>query len=337
MTVEAYATMSSGAPLEPFEYEEAPLGPDDIEIAITHCGVCHSDVHLIDNDWRISQYPLVPGHEVIGTVAEVGSAVTHLAVGARVGVGWQRDACGTCDECVSGEENLCADNQATCVGHHGGFANKIRIDGRFAFTIPEGLLSENAAPLLCGGATVYTPLARFIRPEQKVGIIGIGGLGHLAIQFAAAIGCEVTAFSSTSAKEEEARALGAHHFVASDKRRALRKLAKTQDFVLSTVHADLDWSGYVRALRPNGTLCFVGVPSAPLEIGIHDLLGAQRRVCGSVIGGRPAIRDMLAFAARHDIKATTELVPIADVNPALDRLRANQVRYRLVLEHAVSG
>lgn len=332
MTVKAYAAAQQGAALEPFSYKEAKLGQGDAEIAISHCGVCHSDVHLIDNDWGISHYPLVPGHEVVGTVTKIGAAVKNVAVGDRVGVGWQRYACGHCDLCLQGEENLCRDNQATCVGHHGGFADKIRLDARFAFAIPEALASENAAPLLCGGATVYSPLARLgVRSTMRVGVIGIGGLGHLAIQFAAAMGCEVTAFSSTSAKEDEARALGAHQFHASDKRRGVRKLACTQDLIISTVHHDLDWGGYVQALRPNGTLCFVGVPPSKLEIHVGQLLDGQRRICGSMIGGRPAIREMLDFAARHEIVATSEVIAMGDVNAGLARLRANEVRYRLVL------
>ena len=183
------------------------LGPHDVEIRISHCGICHSDVHLVDGDWGMGSYPMVPGHEIVGTVAALGPEVRHLEAGARVGVGWQRGACLACESCGAGDENLCAENEATCVGHHGGFADRIRLDGRFAFPIPEGLASENAAPLLCGGATVYSPLRRWVKPSMRVGVVGIGGLGHLGLQFARAMGCEVTAISSTPDKEAEARSL----------------------------------------------------------------------------------------------------------------------------------
>ena len=193
MGFRAYAAHEQKGPLAPFVYEPGELGPNDVEIRVSHCGICHSDVHLVDGDWGASSYPMVPGHEIVGTVAAAGPAVRQLAVGQRVGVGWQCGACLECEWCVSGQENLCAQEEATCVERPGGFAERIRVDGRFAFPIPDALRSEHAAPLLCGGVTVYAPLARFARPSLRVGVIGIGGLGHLALQFARAMGCEVTA------------------------------------------------------------------------------------------------------------------------------------------------
>ena len=216
MTIHAHAAMAPRQTLNPFQYEPAGLGPWDVEVAITHCGICHSDIHLIDNDWGISSYPLVPGHEIIGTVEDAGAEVKHLKKGQRVGVGWQRGSCLVCEQCLKGNENLCPENRATCVGNHGGFAERIRVDSRFAFPIPDALASENAAPLLCGGATVYSPLKNYgVVPSMRIGVIGIGGLGHLALQFANAFGCEVTAFSSTPDKEKEAGLFGAHRFIAS--------------------------------------------------------------------------------------------------------------------------
>ncbi len=209
MTISSWAATAADAPLQPFSYEPRELGPFDLEIAISHCGICHSDIHMLDNDWGMSTYPLVPGHEIIGTVRQAGSAVTKFTAGRRVGVGWQRSSCMECEWCVGGMETCCAGQQATCVGHHGGFAEAIRTDSRFAFAIPEDLPSAAAAPLLCGGVTVYTPLRDAVRPSSRVGVIGIGGLGHMAIRFARAFGCEVTAFSTSPAKEEEARRLGA--------------------------------------------------------------------------------------------------------------------------------
>jgi uncharacterized zinc-type alcohol dehydrogenase-like protein len=314
-------------------YAPDALGPNDVEIAITHCGLCHSDLHLIDNDWRTSRYPLIPGHEVVGTVAAKGDLVSHLEVGDRVGVGWQCGSCHTCEWCERGDENLCSSTTETCVGRPGGFAKGIRVDGRFAFPIPEGLRSSEAAPLFCGGITVYSPIRRHARPQSRVGVIGIGGLGHLAIRFARAFGCEVTAFSSTPDKESEARSFGAHHFVSSIDEAALRAQGDSFDLIVSTVNRSLAWKRYVTALRPDGVLSFVGALDEPLTIATGLLLAGRRSISGSPIGGRAAMREMLEFAARHQIGAQVEVLPMSEVNTALERLRRNDVRYRFVLEN----
>lgn len=331
MPIHAWAAQKKKGPLGPFEYEPAPLGPHDVEIAISHCSICHSDVHLVDGDWGVGAYPMVPGHEIVGSVVEAGPAVRHLEVGQRVGVGWQRSACLVCDVCTRGEENLCSHEEATCVNHHGGFADRIRADARFAFPIPESLSSEAAAPLLCGGVTVYAPLSRLARPSLRVGIVGIGGLGHLGIQFARAMGCEVTALSSSPEKEDDARRLGAHHFVVTRGEGALRGLGRTLDVVLSTAFVNQDWPGLVAALRPNGTLCLVGVPTEPLTLSAGALLGAQRSVTGSAIGGRPALGEMLDFAARHGVGAEVQVRAMAEADAALDDVRRGRARYRAVL------
>ncbi len=331
MSFHAHAAHSKKSALKPFVYEPAPLGPHDVEIRISHCGICHSDVHLVDGDWGMGSYPMVPGHEIVGTVTALGSEVRHLEAGARVGVGWQRGACLACDSCIAGDENLCAQNVATCVGNYGGFADRVRLDGRFAFPIPEGIASENAAPLLCGGATVYSPLRRWVKPSMRVGVVGIGGLGHLGLQFAAAMGCEVTAISSTPDKETEARGFGAHHFLATREPKALRSAASSLDFILSTVFATPDWDALLGALRPNGVLCLVGATSEPLSVQAFTLLGLQKTVTGSAIGGRPAIREMLAFAARHGVAAKTQVRPLAEADAALGDVRKGRARYRIVL------
>ena len=332
-SIDAYAASEAGSALAPFAYAPDALGPNDVEITITHCGICHSDLHLIDNDWRTSRYPLIPGHEVVGTVAKKGDYVSHLNLGDRVGVGWQCGSCLACEWCERGDENLCGDTIETCVGRPGGFANSIRVDGRFAFAIPEALSSHEAAPLFCGGITVYSPLRQHARPQSRVGIIGIGGLGHLAIRFARAFGCEVTAFSSTPDKEEEARSLGAHHFVSSVDDAALKGQRESFDLIVSTVNKSLEWKRYVTALRPDGVLSFVGALDEPLTIATGLLLSGRRSISGSPIGGRVAIREMLDFAARHQIGAQVEVLPMSEVNTALDRLRRNEVRYRFVLEN----
>lgn len=304
----------------------------EVLVKISHCGICHSDIHLIDNDWQVSQYPLVPGHEIIGTVERVGARVRGLKLGQRVGVGWQAGSCGHCEWCKKEEENLCPRDLATALGHYGGFAQKVIVEGRFAFPIPKAMRSENAAPLLCGGVTVYSPLRRLVRRGEKIGIVGIGGLGHLALQFARALGHEVTAFSHSPDKEKEARHFGASHFVSSTRKSDLAKLTRSFDFILITSCVKLDWPAYLAMLRPNGRLIVVGAVNEPLEIPSGTIISGQKGVVGSVIGSRRMIKDMLNFAARHNIAAETEVLPLDQVNTALDKVRENKVRYRMVLE-----
>ncbi|MCU0511930.1 MAG: NAD(P)-dependent alcohol dehydrogenase [Anaerolineae bacterium] len=332
MKIRAWAAPAAGQPLTPFEYDSGTMGPFDADVQITHCGVCHSDLHLADGDWG-GRYPMVPGHEIIGVVTAVGAAAEAALTGQRVGIGWQRSACLHCAYCLHGEDNVCADSQATCAdGNYGGFADFIRIDSRFVHPIPAGLDSVAAAPLLCAGITVYEPLRRYgVSAAQHVGVIGIGGLGHLALQFARALGCEVTAFSSGAAKQAEALALGAHHYVNTGEPAALKQQRRRLDFIIATATANLNWVDYVKALRPNGVLCFVGAPSAPITVPIGLLLSDQRSVTGSSIGGRARMREMLALAERHHIHARTEVLPFDQVNTALSRLRQNDVRYRFVL------
>src|ERR1017187_7914664 len=265
--IQGLAAHAAGAELLPFHYEPGKLGAQEVEIAITHCGICHSDLHLISNDWGISHYPFIPGHEIVGTVAVVGSEVKTLQPGQRVGLGWQSNSCGVCEWCMKGLENLCPEAEGTCVHRHGGYADRVRANARFVIPIPDSLKSEQAAPLLCGGVTVYNPLRiHGVNPSSRVGVVGIGGLGHLAIQLARVFGAEVTAFSTSAAKEDEARSLGAHRFVNTRESKAMREVAGTFDFILTTINADQDWMAYIHALRPTGTLCFVGVPPSPIAI-----------------------------------------------------------------------
>ncbi len=332
MTIHGYAALEAKHPLVPYEYDPEILGPWDVEIAITHCGICYTDIHFIDNDMGNSTYPMVPGHEIIGKVISAGSLVNPQRIGTRVGVGFQRSSCMCCDWCKRGMENVCTKQQATCLHHHGGFADKIIMDSRFAFDIPEGLASEAAAPLLCGGATVFQPMLDYgVAPMKRVGIIGIGGLGHLALQFARAFGCEVTAFTSSPSKIAEAKEFGAHQVVTSSDAKDLQKAAGSLDFILCTVSADLDWNAYLKALRPKGVLCFVGMLEKPLAIPFKNLIRGCKLITASSIGSRPGIEDMLHFAALHHIQAKIELFPMDQINLAIDKVRKNQVRYRAVL------
>jgi uncharacterized zinc-type alcohol dehydrogenase-like protein len=331
-SIHGLAAHAAGAQLLPYKYDAGELGENEVEIKISHCGICHSDVHLINNDWGMSKYPFIPGHEIVGTVAAVGGAVRDRQVGERVGVGWQADSCGICEYCRQGDEHLCAQSQPTCVGRNGGYADAIRVNSRFAIPVPEQLESENVAPLLCAGITVYTPLRNHgVRPSSRVGVIGIGGLGHLGLQFARAFGAEVTAFSTSKDKEEEAKSMGAHHFVNTRDTATLKKMTGEFDLLLSTVSADQDWQAYINALRPKGTLCVVGVPPSPLQIQAFSLIGGQKNLSGSPIGSPRDLHEMLDVAARHSVKAITERFPMAKANDAVDKVKKNQVRYRAVL------
>lgn len=330
----AYAAMEQSAPLAPFAYEPAELDAFGAEIEISHCGICHSDVHLIDNDWGSSKYPLVPGHEIVGKVVALGEQANPDLLNKRVGVGWQRSSCQNCDYCIRGENNLCAQQETTTVNHYGGFAERIRVDSRFCFPIPDALEDQNAAPLLCAGVTVYGPMHDHnVRSSQHVGVVGIGGLGHLAVQFAAKMGCEVTAFSGSPSKADEAKALGASNVVNSRDVQALKSVRNSLDFIISTVSVNLEWNEYLKLLRPHGTLCFVGALTEPFTVKPWLLSDSQRRLTGSSIGGRTVMQEMLNFAARHQVQAWTEVLPFDAVNTAVDRLKKNDVRYRFVLEH----
>jgi alcohol/geraniol dehydrogenase (NADP+) len=333
MPIHAQASLVKGGPLEPFDYEPRPLGPHDVEIDVSHCGLCHSDIHLIDDTWGRSKYPQVPGHEIVGTIAEVGSEVTNVKKGERVGVGWQRSACLDCDLCVSGQDNLCASQQATCMGNHGGLADRIRIDGRFAFALPPELSSAAAAPLLCGGATVYAPLRRFgVGIASRVAVIGIGGLGHMALRMLRAMGADVTAFSTSPDKRDEALGMGANDFASTTDVKELRKHFGRFDLILCTVHARLDWTSYLQTLRANGVLCLLGIPPGVIQFPPSLLITKQRSITGSDIGSRATVREMLEFVTRHKVEPQVQRLPMTEANAGIARLRANQVRYRLVLE-----
>jgi uncharacterized zinc-type alcohol dehydrogenase-like protein len=326
MKIDAFAATRPKEPLQPFSYPVPSLGPFDILIKVSHCGLCHSDIHLIDDDWKKSQYPLVPGHEVVGTVEKMGDQITNLKLGQRVGVSWIRASCLNCPSCLEGNTNICPQKAATCNGHYGGFANFLVADGRFSFPIPDGIGSAHAAPLLCAGATVYSPIRRYCSDKKhSVAILGIGGLGHLALQFASAFGCETTAISHSQTKESEAKSFGADHFSALED-------AAQFDFILSTVYADLDWNRVIAKLKPKGTLCFVGRPKSAGLIDLGPLISYEKTICGSATANRPMMNEMLAFAGQNQIKPQIEIFPLSEVNRAIEKVKQNQVRYRAVLE-----
>jgi len=330
--IKAYAALEAGGKLEPFDYDPSSLGRNDVEIDIEHCGICHSDLSMLDNEWGITQYPFVPGHEVVGIISAVGDDVTTLELGQRVGLGWQSKYCMTCDSCMDGNHNLCVQSQGTIIGRHGGFADKVRAQATSVVALPENLDIQSAGPLFCGGITVFNPLLQFnIKPTDKVGVIGIGGLGHIALQFLKAWGCEVTAFTSNDSKKNEASKLGAHHTINSCKPEEIEASAAQFDLILSTVNVKLDWNTYVATLRPKGRLHFVGVTLDPLDLGVFPLILGQRSVSASPSGSPANIARMLEFAARHNIRPVIESYRFDQVNEAMERLRNGQAHYRIVL------
>lgn len=330
--IQAYAVFEAGGTLEPFEYDPGELGPSQVEIDVKYCGICHSDLSMIDNEWGMSQYPLVAGHEVVGTVSAVGDAVTHLKPGQTVGLGWHAGYCNECDYCHSGDHNLCSNSSMTIVGRHGGFADKVRADVKSVIPIPPGIELKSAGPLFCGGITVFNPLVQFdIKPTDEVAVIGIGGLGHMALAFLNAWGCEITAFTSES-KQQEALTLGAHYTVNSRDSKAIAAAAGKFDLILSTVNVKLDWNLFLNTLKPKGRLHFVGATLEPLDINVFNLIMGQRQVSGSPSGSPATIGRMLDFANLHGIKPVVEMFSFDQINQALDRLREGNARYRIVLE-----
>ncbi len=326
--IHGYAAMEPEGDLEQWEYDPGDLDKDEIAISIDYCGICHSDVHLVDDDWGVSSYPFIPGHEIVGTVSSTGADADRFDQEDRVAVGWQAGSCGMCEWCDVGKENLCPKQQPTAIGRNGGFADAINVAERFAFRVPDDLDGERTAPLLCGGITMYTPL-RQVDSSDRVGIVGMGGLGHFGVQFADAKGCHVTVFSTSPGKGSDAEELGADSFVHARDTSAIADEAL--DFIISTVPAELDWNAYVDALRPEGRLCNVGAVPGDISVDARKLLAGKKGVIGSNTGGRKEIEEMLAFVARHDIGAVVESYDITDVNEAFDRVRSGDARYRVVL------
>ncbi len=330
--IKAYAAPGPGARLEPFEFDPGPLGPGEVEIEVEHCGICYSDVNMINDDWGMTEYPLVPGHEVVGTISAVGKDVANLRAGQRVGLGWHAGYCMSCDLCLSGDHNLCPDAEGTIVGRHGGFADRVRARASAVFPLPGKIDARSAGPLFCGGVTVFTPLVQFgVRPTDRVAVVGIGGLGHMAVEFLNAWGCEVTAFTSSEAKKKEALELGARRTIDSRDPDGIKAAAGTFDLVLSTVNVKLDWNAYVETLKPKGRLHFVGATLEPLDLGVFPFIMGQRSLSGSPVGSPAVIRRMLEFVDRHGIRPVVEEFPMEKVNEAITHLRSGEARYRVVL------
>lgn len=331
-TIDAWVATKAAGEFSRQTLDLGPLAPEDVEVAVEHCGLCHSDLSMLNNDWGMTQYPAVMGHEVIGRITAVGSAAKGLSIGQRVGIGWTAASCMHCRPCKSGQNQLCSSAVPMIAGHYGGFASRTRAHWAWTIPIPETMQAADAGPLLCGGITVFNPLAMYATPTSRVGIVGIGGLGHMGVKFAAAFGCEVTAFTSSERKFDEARSFGAHHVVSSRDSVALQKLSGSLDLLIVTVNVSLDWDTLIKTLAPNGRMHIVGAVMEPIPLQAMSLIFGQRSVSGSPTGSPVDLETMLEFAARHNVLPTTEHYPMSDINAAFERLEAGQARYRMILD-----
>jgi alcohol dehydrogenase (NADP+) len=342
----ALSAPAAGAPLDTTTIERRALGPHDVLIDIRFCGICHSDIHQVKDEWGGAIFPMVPGHEIVGIVAGVGADVGKYSGGERVGVGCLVDSCGECEYCKAGEEQFCAkgavqtyngrgyDGEPT----YGGYSQQVVVEERFVVSIPENLELQDAAPLLCAGITTYSPLKHWkVGPGMKVAIVGMGGLGHVAVQIAAALGAEVTVLSQTLSKQEDGLGFGAKHYYATSERETFKTLRSSFDLILNTVSANLDLDAYLRLLRVDGTLVSVGAPAAPDSFRAFSLISARRSMAGSPIGGLPETQEMLDFCAAKGVRPAIELIDAGRVGEAYERVERSDVRYRFVIDVATIG
>ncbi|GER23756.1 dehydrogenase [Zafaria cholistanensis] len=341
--VNAYAATSASEPLAPTKIERRDVGPHDVLIEVKYAGICHSDIHTVRGEWGPVQYPLAPGHEIVGFVTETGSDVTRHQVGDRVGVGCMVNSCRECVHCLQGEEQYCLQGNIPTYGGldrdgtitQGGYSTHIVVNEDFVLRVPESLDFASAAPLLCAGITTYSPLKRWgAGPGKKVAVVGMGGLGHMAVQIAHALGAEVTVLSQTLSKKEDGLRLGADHYFATSDPETFERLAGSFDLIVNTVSASIDISAYLMLLSLNGTLVNVGAPAEPLPVKATALITGRRSFAGSLIGGIRETQEMLDFCAEHGVTAETELISADQINEAYERVMASQVRYRFVIDAA---
>ncbi|MGY1603553.1 NAD(P)-dependent alcohol dehydrogenase [Geodermatophilus sp. SYSU D00815] len=343
MRVNAYAAPAAGRPLAPTTIDRRDVGPDDVLVEIEYAGICHSDIHTVNGDWGPQPFPVVPGHEIVGVVTEVGSAVTRHRVGDRVGVGCMVNSCRECANCRGGDEQYCLQGMvATYAGTdrdgtttQGGYSTHVVVDADFALRVPEGIEPAAAAPLLCAGITTYSPLRRWgAGPGERVAVVGLGGLGHMAVKLAHAMGAEVTVLSQSLKKQEDGVRLGAGHYFATSDRDTFAQLAGRFDLVVNTVSASIDVDAHLSLLAVDGALVNVGAPADPLSVNAMSLVGGRRAFAGSMIGGIAETQEMLDFCAAHGIGAEVEVIPADRVNEAYERVLASDVRYRFVIDAA---
>jgi len=335
MKVNAYAATEPKAKLTPYSYELGELEPEQVDIKVTYCGICHSDLSMINNDWGMTQYPLVPGHEIVGEVVAAGNAVKNVEIGDKVGLGWFAASCMSCQQCMEGAHHLCASAEGTIVGRHGGFADYVRGHWSWAIPLPDAIDMSKAGPLLCGGITVFNPIILAdVKPTDTVGVIGIGGLGHMALKFLKHWGCEVIAFSSNPAKKESILKMGANKVIDSTSPEELESIAGKLDFILNTTNVTLDWDAYLTTLAPKGKLHTVGAVLEPMAIPAFSLISGEKSVGGSPLGSPALTKTMLDFCVRHDIYPTVEEFPFEKINEAIQHLEDGKARFRVVLKTA---
>ena len=345
-TVNAYAATSATGPLGPVTIERRELGPHDVRIDIQFCGICHSDIHTVRGEWGDRPWPLAPGHEIAGIVSAVGGSVTKHAVGDRVGVGCLVDSCRECDNCKAGLEQYCSGGATQTYGSvdrdgtitQGGYSTQVVVTEDFVLRIPDGIELDAAAPLLCAGITLYSPLRHWgAGPGKRVAIVGLGGLGHMGVKLAHALGAEVTVLSQSLKKKEDGLRLGADHYYATGDPDTFARLAGSFDLIINTVSAKLDLDAYLGLLDVDGTLVNVGAPAEPLPVNVFSLIPQRRSFAGSMIGGIPETQEMLDFCAEHGIGSEIEVIPAEKINEALDRVVASDVRYRFVIDTTTLG
>jgi len=340
-TQNAYATPAADAKLAPFSIERRTPGPDDVKIDILYCGVCHSDIHQARNEWGNSVFPMVPGHEIVGRITEVGAHVTNFKVGDLAGVGCFVDSCRTCAACEAGEEQFCSTGMVgTYNGQekdgsptYGGYSTDIVVDQKYTLHVSEKLDIKGVAPLLCAGITTYSPLRHWkVGKGQKVAVVGLGGLGHMAVKFAVSFGAEVTVLSTSAGKEADARKLGAHQFAITKDAAQMKELQGKFDFILNTISAQHDYNEYLNLLTLNGTMVVVGVPPQPSLVAAFSLIFGRKSLAGSLIGGIRETQEMLDYCAEHNITSDVEMIDIKDINEAYERMLKNDVKYRFVID-----
>ncbi len=344
MTTKAYAAASPTSGLAPWTFERRPMGPKDIHMAVDYCGICHSDIHQVRDEWHNATYPMVPGHEIVGRVLAVGAEVTKFNVGDRAGVGCLVDSCRTCHPCAKHLEQFCekgpswsynSTEQDKATPTYGGYSSDYVVTEDFALKISPKLDLAAAAPLLCAGITTYSPLRHWnVGKGSKVGVVGLGGLGHMAVKLAAAMGAEVTMLSTSPSKEADARKLGAAAFANTKDPETFKRLASRFDFILDTISALHDYNAYLGLLRVDGAMVLVGVPPEPTPVAAFPLIIGRRTLAGSLIGGLQETQEMLDFCAEHGIVSEVEVIPVQQVNEAYERMMRNDVRYRFVLDLA---
>ena len=323
--IRAYAAKSAGGKLERFDFNPGPLGDEQVEIAVDYCGLCHSDLSMVKNDFGMTAYPFVPGHEVAGRIVAVGKNAKDRRVGDSVGLGWYSQSCLHCMECLTGNQNLCPTVEGTIIHRQGGFADRVRCQWTWATPLPSALDPAKAGPLFCGGVTVFNPMVQFdVKPTDRVGVIGIGGLGHLALQYLNKWGCHVTAFSSNPSKSDEAKRLGASDVIDSRSTDAMKKIAGSLNFIISTVNVPLDWGAIINTLAPRGRLHIVGAVTEPISLSIFPLMLGQRSVSSSPLGSPATTARMLDFSARHEIAPIVEMYPMSQINEAFARLESGK-------------